>query len=131
MKNLRDVNVDNNMVGWYQSTYLGSFLSDAVFVETQLSYQENLSEFVVIVYGMLLKEDVLPVEYGCSPAGCCLLPRPYFRSIAEAFLLFARFSHRPVRVGPGCFVSAGVSHDQGVLAAPQAAGRLLPRQVCP
>jgi translation initiation factor 3 subunit H len=55
MKNLRDVNVDNNMVGWYQSTYLGSFLSDSVFVETQLSYQENLSEFVVIVYGMSVR----------------------------------------------------------------------------
>lgn len=51
MKNLRDVNVDNNMVGWYQSTYLGSFLSDPIFVDTQLNYQENLSEFVVIVYG--------------------------------------------------------------------------------
>jgi translation initiation factor 3 subunit H len=29
-KNLSDVNVDNNMVGWYQSAYLGSFMNGRV-----------------------------------------------------------------------------------------------------
>jgi hypothetical protein len=32
------VNVDNNTVGWYQSTYLGSFLNETM-IETQFTYQ--------------------------------------------------------------------------------------------
>lgn len=28
MKCLREVNIDNNTVGWYQSAYLGSFLNE-------------------------------------------------------------------------------------------------------
>eukprot|EP00124_Ichthyophonus_hoferi_P003826 Ihof_evm3s361 gene=Ihof_evmTU3s361 len=49
MKSLRDVNVDNNTVGWYKSTYLGSFL-DASMIETQFNYQENIEKAVLIVY---------------------------------------------------------------------------------
>jgi len=50
MKMLREVNVDNNCVGWYQCMSLGSY-SNALFVETQLSYQTDLSpNAVVIVY---------------------------------------------------------------------------------
>jgi len=49
---LREVNVDINTVGWYQSTYLGSFVSDSL-VETQFSYQENIPQSVCIVYDPL------------------------------------------------------------------------------
>mmetsp|Transcript_13561 Transcript_13561/g.27022 ORF Transcript_13561/g.27022 Transcript_13561/m.27022 type:complete len:346 (+) Transcript_13561:146-1183(+) len=50
MKMLREVNVDNNCVGWYQSTYLGSFSTPAL-VENQYSYQVDLSKnSVVILY---------------------------------------------------------------------------------
>lgn len=42
MKMLREVNVDNNCVGWYQSMYLGSY-STASLLENQLSYQTDLS----------------------------------------------------------------------------------------
>jgi translation initiation factor 3 subunit H len=35
------VNVDNNTVGWYQSTYLGSFLNETM-IETQFTYQARL-----------------------------------------------------------------------------------------
>ena len=38
MRNLREVNVDNNTVGWYQSTYLGSYQT-VDFIETFLTYQ--------------------------------------------------------------------------------------------
>lgn len=50
MKALREVNVDNNCVGWYKSIYSGSFCQTSL-VDTQFSYQENLSEnSVVILY---------------------------------------------------------------------------------
>jgi len=50
MKMLREVNVDNNCVGWYKSIYAGSFCQSPL-VETQLSYQDNLcSNCVVLLY---------------------------------------------------------------------------------
>lgn len=49
MKCLREVNVDNNTVGWYQSTYLGSFLNDSM-IETQFNYQEYIKNCVVVIY---------------------------------------------------------------------------------
>lgn len=52
MKMLRDVNVDNNCVGWYQSMYLGTMCTNDV-VNYQYSYQssEELSEnSIVIMY---------------------------------------------------------------------------------
>ena len=48
MKMLREVNVDNNCVGWYQCMALGSY-SNNVFVETQLSYQTDLSPNAVVM----------------------------------------------------------------------------------
>jgi len=44
----RQVNVDNNCVGWYKSIHYSSF-SQAALVETQFSYQENLSENCVVL----------------------------------------------------------------------------------
>ena len=52
MRCLRDVNADSNIIGWYQSTYLGSFLSESV-IENQFEYQENLGKCVCIVYDPL------------------------------------------------------------------------------
>jgi translation initiation factor 3 subunit H len=48
MKMLREVNVDNNCVGWYQSMYLGSY-STASLLENQLSYQTDLSPNAVVL----------------------------------------------------------------------------------
>lgn len=48
MKMLREVNVDNNCVGWYQSMYLGSY-STHTLVENQLSYQTDLSPNAVVI----------------------------------------------------------------------------------
>jgi len=45
---LREVYVDNNCVGWYQSTYLGSYSTSAL-LENQLSYQTELSPNAVVL----------------------------------------------------------------------------------
>jgi len=50
MHRLREVNIDNNTVGWYTSTYLETFLSDSSIVETQLSYQTSLPRSVLLVF---------------------------------------------------------------------------------
>jgi len=49
MRHLRKVNCDNNAVGWYQSAFLGSFLSQSV-VKAQYDYQLKIPNSVVVVY---------------------------------------------------------------------------------
>ncbi|XP_042456527.1 eukaryotic translation initiation factor 3 subunit H-like [Zingiber officinale] len=49
MRCLREVNVDNNTVGWYQSTLMGSFQT-VELIETFMNYQENIRRCVCIVY---------------------------------------------------------------------------------
>ena len=46
---LREVNVDNNCVGWYQTTNLGSFFNQT-FIDTQFNYQRSIENAVVLVY---------------------------------------------------------------------------------
>jgi len=48
MRMLREVNVDNNCVGWYQSMYLGSYSTHSL-LENQLSYQTDLSPNAVVI----------------------------------------------------------------------------------
>jgi translation initiation factor 3 subunit H len=52
MRCLRDVNIDHNTVGWYQTTYMGSFVNDQL-IETQYNYQSTLPKSVVVVYDPL------------------------------------------------------------------------------
>lgn len=52
MRSLRHVNIDHLHVGWYQSTYYGSFVSRAL-LDSQFSYQHAIEESVVLIYGML------------------------------------------------------------------------------
>lgn len=49
MRCLREVNVDNNTVGWYQSTFMGSYQT-VELIETFLNYQENIKRCVCIIY---------------------------------------------------------------------------------
>lgn len=49
MTRLREVGVDSNTVGWYTSTYLGSFLNDSL-VDTQFNYQTTIKKCVVLVF---------------------------------------------------------------------------------
>ena len=50
MRNLRHVNIDHLHVGWYQSTYLGSFINRAL-LDSQFNYQHSIEESVVLIYG--------------------------------------------------------------------------------
>ena len=50
MRRLRAVNVDHLHVGWYQSTYLGSFVNRTL-LDSQFSYQSAIEESVVLIYG--------------------------------------------------------------------------------
>lgn len=48
MKMLREVNVDNNCIGWYQSMYLGTHSTPSL-LDNQLAYQADLSPNAVVV----------------------------------------------------------------------------------
>lgn len=52
MRSLRHVNIDHLHVGWYQSTYYGSFVSRAL-LDSQFSYQHAIEESVVLIYGKM------------------------------------------------------------------------------
>lgn len=43
------VHVDNNSIGWYQSTYLGTYCSKEL-IQTQYSHQQKNPDSVVIVF---------------------------------------------------------------------------------
>jgi translation initiation factor 3 subunit H len=49
MKTLRDVNVDNNTVGWYQSCSFDSFLSQSL-LEAQFNFQSTIPNSIVLIY---------------------------------------------------------------------------------
>jgi len=52
MRNLRHVNIDHLHVGWYQSTYFGSFINKAL-LDSQFNYQNSIEESIVLVYDPL------------------------------------------------------------------------------
>jgi len=52
LRRLREVNVDSNTVGWYQTTHLGQFFSDAV-IDTQYLYQTQIPRSALLVYDPL------------------------------------------------------------------------------
>eukprot|EP00954_Amorphochlora_amoebiformis_P000552 43828-Amorphochlora_amoeboformis.AAC.1 len=49
MKLLKQVNVDNNSVGWYQSAYGGEWIENDI-IRTQYNFQSSIPESVVLVY---------------------------------------------------------------------------------
>ncbi|RKP38425.1 eukaryotic translation initiation factor 3 subunit 3 [Dimargaris cristalligena] len=51
MQCLREVNVDSNAVGWYQSAHLDSILEPSI-IEMQYNYQKNLKKSVLLVYDL-------------------------------------------------------------------------------
>lgn len=50
MRLLREVNVDNNTVGWYQSTTMGTAFQTVELIETFSNYSENIRKCVCLVY---------------------------------------------------------------------------------
>jgi translation initiation factor 3 subunit H len=75
MRLLREVNVDANTVGWYQSSYLGSFVSDSL-IDIQFNYQESIPHSVCIVYDPLRTAQVWSflMFSCCSWEGSVFLP---------------------------------------------------------
>lgn len=61
----RDVNVDNNTVGWYHSTYLGSHITEEL-ISTQFNYQVIDSRTVCFT----LRSDVTLAIAGKHPKMC-------------------------------------------------------------
>jgi len=49
MKLLKVVNIDNNIVGWFQSSTAGSFVNEAT-IEIQADYQSQIPNSVMVVY---------------------------------------------------------------------------------
>jgi len=52
MKCLREVNVDSNIVGWYQSNLLGMQFNQ-MLIDAQFGYQTDIQESVVLIYDPL------------------------------------------------------------------------------
>jgi len=52
MRCLREVNVDNNTVGWYQSSFLGLHINQFL-VDTQYEYHTDINESVFLIYDPL------------------------------------------------------------------------------
>jgi len=52
LRRLREVNVDSNTVGWYQTTHLGQFFSETV-IDTQYLYQVQIPHSILLVYDPL------------------------------------------------------------------------------
>lgn len=50
MRCLREVNVDDNSVGWYQSTSMGNFMNQSL-IEHQFEFQQALNKSVLIIHG--------------------------------------------------------------------------------
>jgi len=53
MKQLREVNVDCNTVGWYQTTHLGRMENPTMVIDTQFSFQDEIPRSVLVVYDSL------------------------------------------------------------------------------
>lgn len=52
LRSLREVNVDCNIIGWYQSTYMGSFMNETL-VDAQYAFQTEIPKSVVLIYDPL------------------------------------------------------------------------------
>mmetsp|Transcript_5236 Transcript_5236/g.14055 ORF Transcript_5236/g.14055 Transcript_5236/m.14055 type:complete len:363 (+) Transcript_5236:104-1192(+) len=87
MRCVREVNIDHQVVGWYQSTgaQVGSFLTPQ-WLETQAAYQANLSAVVCLVYDPIRTvEGSLNLRaYRISPRFMALYSKGQFSSVAFA-----------------------------------------------
>jgi hypothetical protein len=85
MRNLRHVNIDHLHVGWYQSTYFGSFINRPL-LDSQFNYQDNIEESVVLIYGKLTwTKRACEILSSLCLHHCCHFPLFTFQS----------FSHKP------------------------------------
>lgn len=47
---LREVNVDHLQVGWYTSTFLGTYMDESL-IANQYGFQNEIEESVALIYG--------------------------------------------------------------------------------
>ena len=87
MKMLREVNVDNNCVGWYQSMYLGSY-STSSLLQNQLSYQTDLSSNAVV-----LLYDPMQTAHGNLELKCLRLSKAAVELVKSGKNSFLEPSH--------------------------------------
>jgi len=110
MRCLREVNVDNNCVGWYSSTYMGTFLNESA-IETQYNYQERIKKSVVLIY------DPVKTAQGVLSLKAYRLTQPFLelyrqqtftkQSLAKANMTFNEiFEEVPIRISNSLLVKA-------------------------
>jgi translation initiation factor 3 subunit H len=87
-KILRDVNVDANTVGWYQTTHLGQFFSNTV-IENQYLYQRDIPCSILLVY------DPLQAQIGKPSFKALRLTSQFMAKHAESSTNFAALSDFP------------------------------------
>ncbi|KAL6072244.1 Eukaryotic translation initiation factor 3 subunit H [Balamuthia mandrillaris] len=114
MRRLREVNVDYNTVGWYTSTYLGSFLHDESLVHDQFNYQTTINKCVVVVF------DPLKINQGELSLKAFRLTNEFmelyknqdftYESLIKANLSFNNiFEQLPIRIHNSGLVTAFLS----------------------
>lgn len=87
-KALHEVNVDNNMVGWYQGSYLDSFVALGT-IDWQFRYQEKIPKRFVLPGGPSLtsfegSSAVAPASFESSRSACGLHNRGRQRVLVPA-----------------------------------------------
>lgn len=91
MKSLENMNADNNQVGWYQSTYLGTFCT-ADLVSTQFDFQESIGPNAVVV-----TYDPLGTTHGSLPLRAFRLTSKFMKAYkANKFILPESIEGAPV-----------------------------------
>jgi len=110
MRCLREVNVDNNTVGWYTSTYLGSFLHEGM-IDTQYNYQATIKKCVVIVFDPLkTAQGLLSLKaFRLSQSFMDLYSKQSFtkESLDQASLSYRDvFEQIPIRIHNGHLINA-------------------------
>lgn len=101
MRCLREVNADYNAVGWYTSSVMGSYLSDAI--ESQFKFQDSIKKSILLVYDPLkTSQGTLAIRaFRLSPAFVELYKAQSFskESMAHAGFTFDNiYTEIPVRV---------------------------------
>lgn len=106
MKALKEINVDYNAVGWYSSTYLGSYFTKDT-VEHHAAYQSEAPNSVLLVY------DNVPTTQVCRIAAVCALWRAC--ALSPTFLLSTLIPPLPsAHPPPGLPVHQGAALDRRV-----------------
>jgi len=110
MRCLREVNVDNNIAGWYSSSYMDSYLNKFT-IGTQYKYQERIKKCVLIIY------DPLKTSQGFLSLKALRLTQTFMElyktqtftkdSISKANLAFNEvFEEIPIRIHNSHLVNA-------------------------